>query len=64
MYVYLIRMKGINVILAGVGGAAGLYLGASVLSFVEIFYYATFHIYFYMKQMRRKHKRGKTINIS
>ncbi|XP_029041308.1 pickpocket protein 19-like [Osmia bicornis bicornis] len=55
---------GFSDFLTGVGGAAGLYLGASVLSFVEIFYYATFHIYFYIKQMRRKHKRSKTINLS
>lgn len=32
---------------AAVGGAAGLFLGASVLSFVEIFYYATLHMWIY-----------------
>ncbi|KAK2585926.1 hypothetical protein KPH14_010510 [Odynerus spinipes] len=32
-------------LMASIGGAAGLFLGCSVLSFVEIFYYGTLHLY-------------------
>lgn len=48
---------------AGVGGAAGLFLGVSVLSFVEIFYYSTIHLYFYVKRMKQRRKK-MAISIS
>ncbi|KAF7399113.1 hypothetical protein HZH68_007705 [Vespula germanica] len=41
--------------LASIGGAAGLFLGCSALSFVEILYYGTLHLYIYM----RYHKPNK-----
>ncbi|XP_076761857.1 pickpocket protein 19 [Xylocopa sonorina] len=42
--------------LTSVGGAAGLFLGASLLSFVEIFYYASLRLYFYVKETKRKQR--------
>ncbi|XP_035719471.1 uncharacterized protein LOC118440483 [Vespa mandarinia] len=42
--------------LTSIGGAAGLFLGCSVLSFVEILYYGTLHLYIYMQY----HKPNKT----
>nr|XP_012141251.1 PREDICTED: uncharacterized protein LOC100882998 [Megachile rotundata] len=47
--------------LTSVGGAAGLFLGASVLSFVEIVYYATFRICCYVGQMKSAQKKDKVI---
>ncbi|KAL2722238.1 pickpocket protein 19-like [Vespula squamosa] len=41
--------------LTSIGGAAGLFLGCSVLSFVEILYYGTLHLYIYV----RYHKSNK-----
>ncbi|XP_043263887.1 uncharacterized protein LOC122404069 [Colletes gigas] len=49
---YRSLMFGFTDFLTGVGGAAGLFLGASVLSFVEVFYYSTLHIFFYLKRMK------------
>ncbi|XP_071871612.1 pickpocket protein 19 [Bombus fervidus] len=56
-------LYGFNDFLTGVGGAAGLFLGASVLSFVEIFYYGTIHLYFYVKRMKQRRKK-RAISIS
>ncbi|XP_053997452.1 pickpocket protein 19-like isoform X1 [Hylaeus anthracinus] len=57
-------MFGFTDFLTGVGGAAGLFLGASVLSFVEIIYYGTFHICFYLKRVSRSYNKDKTVNLS
>ncbi|XP_028981930.1 uncharacterized protein LOC114841200 [Diachasma alloeum] len=38
--------------LAAVGGAAGLLLGASILSFAEFFYFATLRCFWYYRKMR------------
>ncbi|XP_011309608.1 pickpocket protein 28-like [Fopius arisanus] len=43
--------------LAAVGGAAGLVLGASILSFVEIFYFATLRCFLYYRKMQREKRR-------
>ncbi|XP_043523868.1 pickpocket protein 28-like [Frieseomelitta varia] len=51
---YRSLLYGFTDFLTSVGGAAGLFLGASVLSFVEIFYYGTVHLCFYMKQIIQK----------
>ncbi|XP_023290277.1 pickpocket protein 19-like [Orussus abietinus] len=51
---------GLNNFLASVGGAAGLFLGASVLSFVEIFYYATLRLFWYRVNLHRKRKPKKS----
>ncbi|XP_076294152.1 acid-sensing ion channel 1 [Lasioglossum baleicum] len=48
---------GFSDFLSSVGGAAGLLLGASVLSFVEIFYYATVHACFYARRAQQKKKK-------
>ena len=56
-------LYGFNDFLTGVGGAAGLFMGASVLSFVEIFYYGTIHLYFYVKRMKQRRKK-RAIGIS
>ncbi|KAK2585925.1 hypothetical protein KPH14_010509 [Odynerus spinipes] len=42
--------------LTSVGGAAGLFLGCSVLSFVEILYYTTLHLYIYIRKNKQKKK--------
>ncbi|XP_068985210.1 pickpocket protein 19-like [Bombus flavifrons] len=55
-------LYGFHDFLTGVGGAAGLFLGASVLSFVEIFYHGTIHLYFYVKRMKQRRKK-KAISI-
>lgn len=34
--------------LASVGGGAGLCLGASVISFIEVFYFLTLRLYWYL----------------
>ncbi|XP_076681114.1 pickpocket protein 19 [Andrena cerasifolii] len=53
---YRSLMYGFTDFLTGVGGAAGLFLGASVLSFVEIFYYATLRVCFYVRYIKLKYK--------
>nr|XP_046470829.1 pickpocket protein 28-like [Neodiprion pinetum] len=48
---------GFTEFLVSVGGAAGLFLGASIISFIEIFYYLTLKLFwyrFYMSKNRRK----------
>ncbi|XP_043494290.1 uncharacterized protein LOC122519108 [Polistes fuscatus] len=42
-------------LLTSIGGAAGLFLGCSVISFCEILYYGTLHLYIYI----RKHKKNQ-----
>ncbi|KZC07762.1 Sodium channel protein Nach [Dufourea novaeangliae] len=54
---YRSLLYGFTGFLTSVGGAAGLFLGASVLSFVEIFYYATFHVCFYAKRVKEKNNK-------
>ncbi|CAK9823349.1 Pickpocket protein 19 [Anthophora retusa] len=57
-------LYGFTDFLTSVGGAAGLFLGASVLSFVEIFYYGSLHVCFYIKRNKRKQKKSVTIDRS
>lgn len=59
---YRSLLYGFTDLLTSIGGAAGLFLGASVLSFVEVVYYSTIHLFFYIKENRWKSK--KTIKIS
>ncbi|XP_031367621.1 pickpocket protein 19-like [Apis dorsata] len=59
---YRSLLYGFTDLLTSIGGAAGLFLGASVLSFVEIFYYGTIHLFFYIKENRWKSK--KTTKMS
>ncbi|XP_076231108.1 pickpocket protein 19 [Calliopsis andreniformis] len=59
---YRSLLYGFTEFLIGVGGAAGLFLGASVLSFIEIFYYVTLRICFYIKQARQKSKKKIVIH--
>ncbi|XP_017892228.1 pickpocket protein 19-like isoform X1 [Ceratina calcarata] len=40
--------------LSSIGGAAGLFMGASVLSFVELFYFVTLRLYFRTKEYMAK----------
>ncbi|CAL7939244.1 unnamed protein product [Xylocopa violacea] len=50
--------------LTSVGGAAGLFLGASLLSFVEVFYYATLRLYFFVKETKQKQREKRDrINV-
>ncbi|KAK0159008.1 hypothetical protein PV328_009940 [Microctonus aethiopoides] len=51
------QIFGFNDFLASVGGAAGLFLGASVISFVEIFYFATLRLYWYKLKIANKGKK-------
>ncbi|KOC70359.1 Sodium channel protein Nach [Habropoda laboriosa] len=53
---YRTMLYGFTDFLTSVGGAAGLFLGASVLSFVEIFYYCSLHVCFYIKRNKQKQK--------
>ncbi|XP_076644523.1 acid-sensing ion channel 1 isoform X2 [Halictus rubicundus] len=57
--IFLVRsiLYGFSDFLSSVGGAAGLLLGASVLSFVEIVYYATVHAYFYARRAKQRKKK-------
>ncbi|XP_008546056.1 pickpocket protein 11 isoform X1 [Microplitis demolitor] len=51
------QLFGYNDFLASVGGAAGLFLGASVISFVEILYFATLRLCWYKKKFNGKNKK-------
>ncbi|KAG7190655.1 hypothetical protein KM043_006737 [Ampulex compressa] len=46
--------------LAAVGGAAGLFLGASVLSFAEIMFYATLHLCIYIGRVHKQRKKARS----
>lgn len=39
-----------------VGGAAGLFVGASVMSFVEILYYMTLKLFWYKKNIANERR--------
>ncbi|XP_048514732.1 pickpocket protein 11-like isoform X2 [Athalia rosae] len=44
---------GFNDFLVSVGGAAGLFLGASIISFIEILYYITLRLFCYSTSIRK-----------
>ncbi|CAG5075489.1 Similar to ppk11: Pickpocket protein 11 (Drosophila melanogaster) [Cotesia congregata] len=50
------QLFGFNDFLASVGGAAGLFLGASVISFIEILYFATLRLCWYKQKFNKKNK--------
>ncbi|XP_078039740.1 pickpocket protein 19 [Augochlora pura] len=54
---YRTLLYGFTDFLSSVGGAAGLLLGASVLSFVEIIYFMTLHACFYARRASQKKKK-------
>ncbi|XP_026675347.1 uncharacterized protein LOC108632248 isoform X2 [Ceratina calcarata] len=43
--------------LSSIGGAAGLFMGGSVLSFVELFYFVTLRLYFRTKEVMAKRRK-------
>ncbi|XP_046418359.1 pickpocket protein 28-like [Neodiprion fabricii] len=47
---------GFTEFLVSVGGAAGLFLGASIISFIEIFYYLTLKLFWYRFYMSKNRK--------
>lgn len=51
--------------IAYTGGAFGLFLGISIMSFMEVFYYFTFRLLFSWLRERRKHRkvRGDVLNV-
>lgn len=46
---------------ASIGGAAGLFLGASVLSFCEIVYFATLRLLWFSVDEKRKQRKMKRL---
>jgi amiloride-sensitive sodium channel len=45
------------------GGAAGLFVGASLLSFVEIIYYFTIRLFVTVKRKYRQHNQTPDISL-
>ncbi|XP_024941689.1 pickpocket protein 28 isoform X4 [Cephus cinctus] len=54
---YRILHFGLTDFLAAVGGAAGLFVGASIISFIEIFYYATLRLFWYIVKLNQQKRK-------
>ncbi|XP_034944557.1 pickpocket protein 19-like [Chelonus insularis] len=52
---------GFNDFLASVGGGAGLFLGASVISFIEILYFATLRLFWYKVKLYQENKKKRKV---